>query len=381
MKALKGNKRAMIAAASMVGMLVFCMIGFLIYSIATNSGASAKTVASPTAKKDGATQPASKETTVASKEKEATPTATQVISKEASSLVVPTETPKAKSEAKPTATSVIKNSSPQRVGGGVTVTKTVAGPPSQLFLNGDFEGGFSETGVALNWYSFQNDGVAAIFSPEMTPYIDSGQRGQRLTLVQATQPDRYAGLYQQVTVVPSQTYTLSLRGQIRSAIGDIKKSSYGYRMQYAIDDTAGTNWQALKPTAWLELPWDEQPLYTAEATLFNYTTHFTPTSNKLTLFIRAWNKWADRNEAQYSLDNFSLVGPKMVEIIVDTAPLSDTGTAFTPSEAKDSLVNKGLPVTGSNTSSLLSNTGRLWAGLLVVLFLSAGAIYRLKRER
>ncbi len=380
MRSLKGNKRVMIAAGAVLGLLVFCLVGFLVYSIATNSGSNQ--VVSKT-KTPSAVPPAGKTETVVPKGAETT-VPTRVISKEITSTV---ETKATEVKTQPTAVppkvSSTKATPSPKLGQVTTVTKTVVGPPEQLLLNGDFEAGFSDTGVALNWHSFQNDAVLVIFSSEIAPYIDSGHNGQRITLVQATQSDRYAGIYQQVGVVPSQTYTVSLHGHVRSVAGDIKKSSYGYRMQYAIDFMGGTNWQAIKPTAWVELPWDEQPLYGSEARLLSFTTQITPTAEKMTLFVRAWNKWADLNESQYSFDNFSLVGPGLVQIITvaSTESVSDTGTAFAPgSGGKETLVDQGLPVTGT-VSSKFNHDGQLLGGLFVLLVLSGRVIYRIRRRR
>ena len=64
---------------------------------------------------------------------------------------------------------------------------------------------------------------------------------------QATQPDGYAGVYQTVDVVPSEPYTFTIHGQIRTGYGDVEASSHGYRVQYAVDLDGGTDWTVLLP--------------------------------------------------------------------------------------------------------------------------------------
>jgi hypothetical protein len=225
--------------------------------------------------------------------------------------------------------------------------------------NGDFEKGVDEQGVALNWQSFSNGGAVVSYSAETgDPHIRNGTRAQRISIAQASQQSRYAGIYQAVEVKAGQPYTLTLHGQIRTGPGDIEASGYGYRMQYAIDDTGGTNWQAIPDEDWIELPWDEQRLDAADVEFLSYETTITPSSDDLTLFVRGWNKWADPGLAEYTLDDLSLVGrpagPAMVQ------------------ENGETLI----PETGAGDTLSLLADGRFWGAVLILLLLAGGAIYR-----
>ena len=180
-------------------------------------------------------------------EEAASPTPTRVIggaspTSESSSLATPATTPQTTlTPAVSLSPTVRPTGSPQAMvtpAPGMAVstpgqeTITGPGPIEQLLGNGDFEEGFDGTGVALQWKSFKNDGAVVIFAPETAlPYVKSGSTAQRVVVVQASQGDRYAGLYQAVEVVPNQPYTLTLNGQIRTGLGDIAASSYGYRVQ------------------------------------------------------------------------------------------------------------------------------------------------------
>lgn len=250
---------------------------------------------------------------------------------------------------------------------------TGPGPIEQLLENGDFEDGFDETGVALNWNSFKNDSAVVIFAPETAPpFVKSGSTAQRIVVVQASQANRYAGLYQAVEVVPNQPYTLTLNGQVRTGLGDIFASSYGYRVQYALDDRGGTNWQAVADENWIELPWDEQRFDAPEPQFLGYTTTITPTSESLTLFVRTWNKWADPGEVQYTFDSFSLVGPSAAEVILTAAPPPQTG---------EQLIDNGLPTTGVGDSPGYIYDGRFWGAVLILALLAGGAVFRARRRR
>ena len=228
-----------------------------------------------------------------------------------------------------------------------------------LLENGDFEK--FTNGVGTGWSAFHNDSVIAVFSPEGPdgPYVKSGEHAQRITMAEASQPDRYAGVYQQVEVVPGQVYSLTLYGQIRTGYADVNQSSYGYRMQYAIDHTGG-DWQAVPAEGWVELPWDEQQLHSPDVEFLSYTTAISSTSDTVTLFVRVWNKWANPGEVQYTLDSLSLVG------------------ASRTSGTDDQMIDKPLPITGENDTTGFVGSAPFWGALVVLALLAVGAVYRSK---
>lgn len=186
----------------------------------------------------------------------------------------------------------------------------VQSQPVQVIQNGGFEGGFSQDGVANGWQSFNNGGAGFIFAPEVWPLaIHNGNQAQRITIHNPQAEERYAGIYQTFNVVPGEPYILTLHGQIRTSFGDVQASNYGYRLQYAVDWLGGTNSQAISPEAWLDLPWGEQLLDSADVQFSQYSAQITPSSERLTLFIRAVYKWPTPGEAQYTLDSISFNGP------------------------------------------------------------------------
>ena len=339
---MRGNRRVQILAISVVVVLALCLVGFLVYNI-VNSTPPSEVASGPAAGDVTATETAEAEATTEAdgtdeeaKEPEPTPTATRVQADEADEadetdgtddtdeadedesadeVDPPTATPQPTKDESDGA-SDFKNS-PSNI--------RLIYQTEQLLENGDFEAGFSEYGVAESWQGFQNDGISALFLPEEADYVGQGDQAQRFIMRDATQQDRYAGIYQQVEVIPDEVYTLSLNGHIRSAFGDIDASSYGYRMQYAIDETGTDDWQSIPTESWVELPWDEAALYVVPAELYTYTTEITPTSDSITLYVRAWNKWPVFAESQYTLDDLSLTGPKKVWVIDAEADDDETG--------------------------------------------------------
>jgi hypothetical protein len=259
-----------------------------------------------------------------------------------------------------------------------------------VLQNGGFEEGFANNGVALGWTPFKNDSLIAAYSAESPgPYVESGRSAQRITTSQAGIGNRYAGIYQQATVIPGEPYTLNMHGQIRTGFGDINKSSFGYRMQYAVSQRGVKNWEVVPEAEWIELPWDEQLLYASDTSFAEYTTEIIPTAETITLFIRTWNKWADPGEAQFTIDSVSLVGPALVrtetQVMVDnsqsqgpTEASSSSSNGTTSTQSTDEMVDKGLPVTGAEDTLNFMNDGRFWGALLILFLLAIGATFRAK---
>jgi hypothetical protein len=223
--------------------------------------------------------------------------------------------------------------------------------------NGSFESGFEAHSVALGWTPFSNGAAVFEFLEETwPPAVYDGERAQRIQVREASQPDRYAGIYQTVSVVPGETYNLTLSGQIRSGEGDIKTSQYGYRMQLGIDYKGGQNWTAVED--WVELPWDEQRFDSDFLFFYDYTTPVVATNSRLTIFVRSWNKWADPGQVEYTLDAISLTGA-------------------TPSG--EIAVDKPLPLTG-NAPLSASGWLRILASVVVLCVLLAGAAWQVRRQ-
>lgn len=241
-------------------------------------------------------------------------------------------------------------------------TAEAEGPQiANVLRNGSFEFGFEEDGVALNWNSFTNGGAVFLFGDEQWPLaILDGAHAQRITVVEAHQPSRHAGIFQTVAVVPGRTYQLTLNGQIRIREGSDQAGKFSYRMELGIDYSGGDDWEFLPEEAWLELPWDEQFIDSSNVKFLEYKTKVVPTTERLTIFIRTLNKWPDPGEVQYSLDKLSLVGPVAAEALIDQ-PLPATGSG-------------GLDLT-------LPADPRLWASLILLLFLVGGAIWRMRYSR
>jgi hypothetical protein len=329
-------------------LLLVVLVGVLLYNIlfGGGNGEVGQATATPTP------SPTSGGVDIIITPSEPTATPTRVLAETPESTATPETEPTEEPLPTPTQATSPEEFTPQPI--------VAPGIVTDLLENGDFEE-FTD-GVGTGWSAFRNDAVIAVFSPEGPdgPYVDHGEYAQRITMAEATQPDRYAGVYQQVDVVPSEVYSLTLHGQIRTGYADVNLSSYGYRIQYAIDHTGGENWQAVPAETWVELPWDEQQLHSPDVEFLSYTTEISSTSDTITLFVRVWNKWANPGEVQYTLDNFSLIGA------------TQTGGS------DDQMIDKPLPTTGDGGTTGFVGSAPFWGALVVLALLAAGAVYRSK---
>ncbi|MCB0180275.1 MAG: hypothetical protein KDI62_18745 [Anaerolineae bacterium] len=213
-----------------------------------------------------------------------------------------------------------------------------------LIVNGGFEGGFQEEyGIGYGWGGFSNGNAVVGWSfDDWSPVVADGSYSQQIQIKDALDQNRYAGIYQTVSVVPGEQYKLSVTGLIRSEEGSITLSDYGYRLQYAIDYNGGASWELVAADAWREFPWDEQPL--SEASDQNYQfktfeTTITAESDQLTIFIRGWKKWINNGTGIFNLDSISFVGPAPTGFQAPVAQVAAVGGGPAP---VDELVDDGV---------------------------------------
>jgi len=349
-----------------VVLAVLCLVGAIIFRIYTDGRQDQVEEPSATA-----TQVAAQPSPTAAEEtepEEATPAPTQVIEEpttaptEAAPTVFPTSTPLA---VQPSPTPVPPTATP--VGEQLPVSDIGVGPGpiENLLQNAGFE-----TGTKANWGHFATGEATITFSSESTgPLVNSGDAALRISIDRTTRPDRYGGIYQTVEVVPGQPYTLELNGQIRSKPRD---TIYNYRMQYAVDYSGGTDWQAVPAEDWVELPWDEQDIAAAHSQFNTYTTVITPTERQLTMFVRGWHKWADLSLAEFTLDDLSLTGASPVAVEPPLMAESPAPADEQPPATDEQLI----PVTGDDGLAGLLVDARFWGAMLILLLLTGGALYR-----
>ncbi len=225
-----------------------------------------------------------------------------------------------------------------------------------LILNGGFEEGFQGGfGVGYGWGGFNNgEAITGWNADTWDKVVIAGQSAQLIEIKNATQRDRYAGIYQTVSVVPGQQYKLIINGLVRSEEGDINLSDYGYRLQYAVDYNGNTAWELIDNDQWLELAWDEQPLYDPPDGVYRFDTFettITARNDKLTLFVRGWKKWINNGSGIFNLDEISFIGPAPNGFQAPAAQTASVGDAALPVDAESVTSDSSSQVSESQVSA------------------------------
>jgi hypothetical protein len=232
-----------------------------------------------------------------------------------------------------------------------TATTTCTLQVQNVLRNGDFEEGFQPKELGKEWDGFDNGGAAFSFHIDDWPLVVAeGEHSQLIEIKEAGRPDRYFGIYQTAETISDEVYTFSLQGLVRTNIGDVEKTSYGYRLQVGFDLNGGQNWEEVED--WVELPWDEQLRIQDSFRFDAYTTTLTAETDQLTVFVRAWKKWADSGEGDYNVDDIQLVG---LACVTPPAP--------------------AIPVTGDAFATIWDNV-RVWASIALLLLLLGGAAWK-----
>jgi hypothetical protein len=187
-----------------------------------------------------------------------------------------------------------------------------AGGFGERLCNGSFEEGFAPNGVGLCWTGFDNGGSAYYHWQDDTApaYAANGKHSQLLEVstmqYNASEAERFNGIYQTIAVVPNTPYTLTLKGILRVLATDPDKNTWAYIVQYAIDPNGGTDWNNVK---WNDIPWGNQYNTDEGGALSSFSTLVTPSTGKITLFIRALKKFPTRIRLLYvNVDGISFFG-------------------------------------------------------------------------
>ncbi len=199
-----------------------------------------------------------------------------------------------------------------------------------VIQNGDFEGGFVMIPgcgmVGANWGCFTNGGSAAygFYDDQWAPVVANGLHSQLIEIntkqYAASEPDRFAGIYQTVGLTRGATYTLKMQGGMREHQPDPTEDKFRYRVQWGFTSDGSTDWT--KVTNWVELPWDKIDDRLNPTGLQSFSTSFVAPSGKITLFIRAWKKWGTPyKELDVNIDAVSLTGQVVKQPVQPANPV------------------------------------------------------------
>lgn len=185
-----------------------------------------------------------------------------------------------------------------------------------VLANGNFEDGFTARPgcgyVGTGWGCFTNGGGAnyGFYQDNWGPVVANGASSQLIEINTKggfhPDHDRYAGIYQTVSVVDWAEYTLDLKGMIRST--ELDGDPWRHRVQVGWSHGSTADWS--KVNNWQDVGWDTYYPRTSPGAFSSYSTKIKAESSHLTVYIRVWKKWGvPEQELDVNLDAISLTGP------------------------------------------------------------------------
>ena len=244
------------------------------------------------------------------------------------------------------------------------VYKTITKPAGKgdLLTNGSFEEGFDENGVGSGWTAYSNKGAVYAWIDEIQPkHVSHGTHAQLMRVMGPGEPDRFVGLYQTVEVIPGETYTLSLHGLIRSSTAMSDRTTYGHRIQWAIDDGSSKNWYEMNQdwAAWTDTGWNDVTLDAKVAPVNAFSDRVTFENQEVTLYVRGWTKWPILgSEARFYIDGIFFEGPiPGSETVVKVSAAGTTG-------------GEEMPTTGGSAT---------WIPIVGLIFVLGFAAWEIRR--
>lgn len=197
-----------------------------------------------------------------------------------------------------------------------TVAMTWGSAQVDVLANGSFEQGFTSIPgcgvVGAHWGCFTNGGLASygFYDDQWERVVFDGKHSQLIEIntkdFPAADPDRYAGIYQTVRVVPNGTYKLSLKGIIRTT--EMEGDPWRYRVQVGWTKGPKADWTQVMN--WEDVGWNTYYPRTEPGAFSDFQTVLRPEAEVITVYIRVWKKWGVAfQELDVNLDAISLVGP------------------------------------------------------------------------
>jgi hypothetical protein len=187
------------------------------------------------------------------------------------------------------------------------------------------------------------------------------------------QQDARLGVYQTVEVVPGEYYRFSMSGTLQIQSGastlqpddpDAPEEAQNHTIELFFDQAGNTDWRAIPHERWTILPWEEQKLefQVSEdnediAEIEDYYTYIRAQSNRMTIFITLWRKWANWRTGIGSIDCVALlpVEPSRLPAEVIRAAASGAPVPIQPAVLTQTVQSggqPGLPTTGQEDSQL-----------------------------
>jgi LysM repeat protein len=168
--------------------------------------------------------------------------------------------------------------------------------------------------VGAGWGCFTNGGSAGYgFYDDRWPPVVKDEASSQLIEINtkqfaASEPDRYAGIYQVVKGLKrGAIYEFSLWGEMREEAPHLDEDIYRYRVEWGYAPL-DANPSPADITNWVELPWDTIYPRIEPGPMAAYAVKVQAPSSKMILGLRAWKKWGTSyRELDVNLDAIKLL--------------------------------------------------------------------------
>lgn len=248
-----------------------------------------------------------------------------------------------------------------------------------VITNGGFEERGEPDGIAAGWETYSNGQAEFGWYDEQWPEaVRMGEHAQLMEIddFYADVTDRVIAVHQTVDVATNADYDLTLYAIMRTDARMEDRNNFEYEMQWGVDPFGTGNIENVEQ--WVVMPLTEQLRIGSngdfpddEPLRYEVVTGTIRTgadNSRITLFIRGIKKFATGVEADFNVDDVSLVGP------APGSTISNIPQAAPPDE------NSPLPVTGLAAEATASVPTLLFGGLVLLMLGGVATSKMLNRE-
>ncbi len=181
----------------------------------------------------------------------------------------------------------------------VAACATLATAGAGQIVNGDFEGGFSSSGLANGWTLFSSSGYT-VYPRQEISNVHGGWRAQKIEMPQPGSQG-YGGIFQTIDTVSGQVYRITFWFYASTISGESYPGedfvpSMGF-------DTAGRNYYD-QDLSDFEMSWLE--FDPGRGVWRQHQREFIAGGPRTTIFLRGWRKWAQHGSSYFIIDDVSI---------------------------------------------------------------------------
>lgn len=245
------------------------------------------------------------------------------------------------------------------------------------------------------------DDGGGIFGPVPDAPLRTPNNSLSFHIQSADENDMRLGVYQTVEVVPGRDYRFSMSGTIQVQSGggtlqpndpEVPREAQNHTIEVSFDQSGGTDWanvplhdrhnvQFKEEKLEFKVSEDDEDI----AIIQDYQTIIKPKSNKVTIFITGWRKWANWRTAIFTIDCISL--EQVVPDNTGPAPINDgaepvaiSQPAVSPPANAESTQAQIIPPSGGILEKAGNSFLFVSVAVVTVLGLIGAGIWNMRRQ-